>query len=131
MAEYQTKQRQKLLEYLAQHADETVSAEQIASSLDDSAISISAVYRNLAALEKAGKVRRITKSGSRKLFYRYTADRHCEEHIHLSCKKCGKMYHMDLETTDQLIAGIALKARFSIDRRDTVLIGVCDACQDQ
>ena len=118
-----------LLEYLSQHADETVSAKQIAAAIGDSAISISAVYRNLAALEKIGKIRRITKQGNRKVFYRFIGGEHCVDRIHLSCKKCGKMYYMDLETTNQLISGIARKSRFAVDKADTVLVGTCANCQ--
>lgn len=118
-----------LLEYLSRHADEPVSAEQIAAAIDDSAISISAVYRNLAALEKTDKIQRITKQGSRKVFYRYMGAEHCADRIHLSCKKCGKMYHMDMEATDQLISGVAEKNRFAIDKADTVLVGICADCQ--
>lgn len=118
-----------LLEYLSQHADETVSAKQIAAAIEDSAISISAVYRNLAALEKMGKIRRITKQGSRKVFYSFLGGEHCVDRIHLSCKKCGKMVHMDLEATDQLIAGIAKKSRFAVDKANTVLVGTCADCQ--
>lgn len=129
MADYQTKQREALLEYLSRHADEIVSAKQIAAAIDSSAISISAVYRNLAALEKIGKIQRITKPGSRKAFYRFIGGEHCVDRIHLSCKKCGKMYHMDLEATDQLLAGVARKNRFAVDRAETVLVGTCADCQ--
>lgn len=130
MTDYQTKQRQALLEYLSQHADETVSAKQIAAALDDSRISISAVYRNLAALENAGKVRRITRQGSREVFYRYINTEHCVDRIHLSCRKCGRMYHMGPEATDQLVAGIARMNRFVVEKDETVLVGICAACQN-
>lgn len=129
MAEYQTKQRQVLLDFLSQHADETVSAKQIVAALGEDTISISAVYRNLAALEETGKIRRVTKPGSRKVFFRLIGGEHCGERIHLSCKRCGKMYHMDSDSTERLIKGVSKKNQFAIDRSDTVLIGLCAACQ--
>lgn len=129
MAEYQTKQRQVLLDFLSQNADETVSAKQIAAALGDDKISMSAVYRNLAALEDAGKIRRVTKPGSRNVFFQLIGGEHCAERIHLSCKKCGRMYHMDSDSTERLIQGISKTNQFAIDRSDTVLIGLCAACQ--
>ena len=55
---YKTKQREALLDYLAQHADEDLSAQQIAGALAAQDISRSAVYRNLATLEQEGALRR-------------------------------------------------------------------------
>ena len=54
---YMTKQRKALLRYLSQHADETLSAKQIEAALSGEGISISAVYRNLAASTKAAAAR--------------------------------------------------------------------------
>ena len=54
MQAYMTQPRKRLLSYLHGHADETLSAGQIAQDLPE--ISVSAVYRNLSALEKDGAV---------------------------------------------------------------------------
>ena len=51
MAKYLTRQRKRLLEYLSEHTDEQMTARQIADALTADNISISAVYRNLSALE--------------------------------------------------------------------------------
>ena len=51
MARYLTRQRKQLLEYLSKHTDEQMTARQIADALTAESISISAVYRNLSALE--------------------------------------------------------------------------------
>ena len=128
MPKYQTKQRKTLLEYLARHADETLSGKQIADALQDDNISLSAVYRNLAELEEEGKVHRISKEGSRKVYFRYE-DADCKSHLHLSCRKCGKTYHLDAAETDCLISSVAQSSRFAVDTSDTVLYGVCADCQ--
>ena len=84
MPKYMTKQRKTLLDFLERHADEELSAKKIEAELSDSGVSISAVYRNLSDLEKEGKVRRISKSGSREVFYLYTDAHECRESLHLS-----------------------------------------------
>ena len=129
MSVYTTKQRTLLLDFLREHADETLSAEQIAKQLESESVSISAIYRNLSALESEGKLQRVTKGGSRRVYYRYKVADHCKEHIHLSCSKCGKTFHMDLPATNSLIDNVKKDSDFEIDRTETVLYGVCGSCK--
>jgi Fur family ferric uptake transcriptional regulator len=125
-----TKQRKILLQFLSEHADESLFAEQIALALKEEGISVSAIYRNLADLEKEGKVRRTSKDGSRKVFFQYIGGEECRACIHLSCKKCGKTYHMDMSEADILIHHVAKQEKFAVDRSQTVLYGICGDCQD-
>ena len=129
MAAYITKQRRILRTFLEDHPDESLSAADIAKALADQSISVSAVYRNLSALEQDGAVRRVSKTGSREVFYQYLAAEECRSHLHLSCKKCGKTFHMDAEETEDLVERIAALDKFALDRSETVLYGVCEACQ--
>ena len=130
MQRYSTKQRKALLDYFTAHKDETVTAKQIAESLKDSGISISAVYRNLALLESEGKVTKSSKGGSRNVFYRYTAADECRKHIHLSCSQCGKTYHMDILSTENLVNDVEKNSNFSVDRTASVLYGICGECRN-
>ena len=127
MQAYMTQPRKRLLTYLKDHRDETFSARQISDKLSE--VSVSAVYRNLSALEQDGAVRRVSKTGSREVFYQYLAAEECRSHLHLSCKKCGKTFHMDAEETEDLVERIAALDKFALDRSETVLYGVCEACQ--
>ena len=128
MQAYMTQPRKRLLSYLHKHADETLSAGQIAEELPE--ISVSAVYRNLSALERDGAVRKVAKAGSREVFYQYMNAEKCRDHLHLSCKKCGKTFHMDEEETAVLLDSIARIDGFSVDRGDTVLYGTCEDCRN-
>ncbi|MBR3077890.1 MAG: transcriptional repressor [Oscillospiraceae bacterium] len=127
MQAYMTQPRKRLLNYLHQHADETLTAGQIAQDLPE--ISVSAVYRNLSALEQDGAVRKVAKGGSREVFYQYLKAEECRDHLHLSCKKCGKTFHMDEAETEALLDAIAKLDGFTVDRTDTVLYGLCSGCQ--
>ncbi len=129
MPVYSTKQRKVLLGFLQSHADELFSADRIADELKSENISLSAIYRNLSALESEDKVQRVTKGGSRKVFYRFKAADECREHIHLSCSKCGRTYHMPLPATNTLIDDVKKNSGFEIDRTETVLYGVCGDCK--
>ncbi len=66
MAKYLTRQRKRLLTYLSEHTDEQMTARQIADALTADNISISAVYRNLSALEEEGLLKRSVREGTRR-----------------------------------------------------------------
>lgn len=126
---YQTKQRKKLLEYLEQHTDISLSAEQIYNDLADDGISISAIYRNLADLENEGKLRKLSQTGERNTCYQYIAAENCRECLHLSCKKCGKTYHLNEQLASTLTKGLASTENFEIDTANTVIFGICKKCE--
>ena len=128
MPAYATKQRKKLLSYLASHADEELTADRISRDLSGEGISVSAVYRNLATLEAEGQVQKVTKSGERRAFYRFSGSEECKKHIHLYCTGCGKTYHVDVPTTDLVADSIASSAGFEVDRSKTVISGICRSC---
>lgn len=129
MSKYMTKQREVLLGFLAEHPDESFSARQIAKELKDDKISVSAVYRNLSALEEDGKLRRVMQGTGREVFYQYADCDVCKECLHLSCKMCGKTYHMSTKGADMLMNNVAAQEKFFIDKVETVLYGVCEKCK--
>ena len=129
MAKYMTRQRRLLLSFLSEHADETLPTGRIVEALAGEEISASAIYRNLADLEREGTVRRSAKPGSQELCYRYTGAENCERHLHLSCLRCGKTVHMEETETDVLAQQLADSEGFVLNRADTVLYGICADCQ--
>lgn len=131
MPQYATRQRKALLTFLYAHPDESFSARQIADALAPEGVSLSAVYRNLSALEAQGMIRRTSKNGGHEVFYRFTQADACKAHLHLSCSRCGRTFHMDVPATDSLVEQVAESAGFQVDRSSTVLYGVCGACADE
>ena len=125
---YLTRQRKVLREYLSKHRDEQLSARQIAAELSGERISISAVYRNLSDLEKAGLVRRCVRENSNETYYQYIASDECRNNLHMSCRVCGKTVHLDEKDTAVLIDSALKKTGFKIDKSDTFLYGVCEKC---
>lgn len=130
MPKYMTKQRKLMIEYLSEHTDESISANQIAEALADK-ISKSAVYRNLADMELEGKLRRVAETNSREVIYQYADGEKCHDCLHLNCKKCGKSYHMNTEAADSLAESLSINENFIIDKERTVLYGICKNCQEK
>ncbi len=126
---YKTEQRKILQNFLANHPHEIFTAKEICEIIDNETVSVSAVYRNLSELEKAGLLRRLSVSGSRKAAYQYIGAASCKEQIHLTCKKCGKTVHMENDDTEVIISRALRHRNFIIDRAGTVLYGICEACQ--
>ena len=131
MPKYMTKQRKLLLDFLRAHPDEALSAGRIADAVQGQVtpISASAVYRNLAALEAEGKVRRLSRAGSREVFFQYMDAADCRNCLHLSCRKCGKTFHMHALGAAQLERDVARNDEFQIDRNETVIYGLCRDCR--
>lgn len=128
MSAYMTKQRKVLLTFFEEHPDEIFSAPQIAQYLEAQSISVSAVYRNLTALEDEGLLRRHVKSGTRQVHYQYVASARCKGRLHLACTCCEKLFHMSATHERQLTAQMSLLEGFHLNPDLTVLYGVCPNC---
>lgn len=126
MSKYMTRQRKALHTFLGAHADELLSAREIADALD---VSLSAVYRNLAALESEGVLRRGGVNGAREATYQYIGAAACRDCLHLSCTKCGRTFHMSAVGAERLQRDALRSDEFRIDRGETVLYGVCRECR--
>lgn len=125
---YSTEQRNILLSFLSKNPDKMFSVKQIESGLSGKGISKSAIYRNLAELETEEKIRRCSKAGSREMFYQFYDCQVCRSHIHLSCSKCGKIFHMEDENAQKLILELEQAEGFEINRGESTLIGICKEC---
>ena len=131
MTKYSTQQRKTLLFYLSKHPDELLSTQQIADALQKEKISLSAVYRNLSALESEGKVRRCSRTGTRELFYQYMDAEPCKGVLHMTCIRCGKTLHMTNENANLLMKQLKVQEQFQLDLMKTVLFGICKDCIDK
>ncbi len=128
MNEYSTKQRKILLDYFGKHTDECLSTTEIVCALSVCGVSESAVYRNLVALENAGKLRRMSKAGDRKTYYQYIDDEDCRDQIHLSCIRCGRTSHISPSASKRLAKDLKNDDDFIISNGETVIYGICKKC---
>ena len=129
MKVYHTEQRKSILDYLESRQDSCVTAGDIAAALSSS-VSKSAVYRNLADLEKEGKVVRVSLSGGRSAGYRYAASHACAGKIHISCVKCGRTEHVSPAAALRLERALAAEDGFLLNKGESHLYGVCKECRE-
>ena len=132
MSVYATRQRKALTDFLMRHADRAFSADEAAHTMREetpgTAPSRSTVYRLLTELAGDGVIRRFFEPGDRQATYQYVGDAHCEAHLHMRCARCGTLFHLSDELTARLRAAVWNADQFSIDNRETVLVGTCADC---
>ena len=129
---YMTSQRKRLLLFFDSHPDNAFSAQEIheyLSAVDREAISLSAVYRNLSALAKAGLVVRTIPQNSQEARYRYVNSRSCKGRIHMTCSWCGRTFHADQKVSTCFLAKVLEKDGFLINPSQVTVYGLCSKCR--
>ena len=126
-----TRNRQRLVEVL-EAAGRPLAIHEIVASRPG--LPQSSVYRNLAVLEQAGAVHRVTGADE---FARYElAEDLTGHHHHLVCVGCGDV--SDFTVPDRLeramqraIAGVRADRGFEPQAHRLDLVGLCGGCQDR
>lgn len=127
---YKTEQRARLLEFFEAHPHDTFCAKDICSALADSGISVSAIYRNLASMEKEGLLRCHAERDSRDRYYQFVDRVHCGDAIHLTCVECGSTFHLDPSVAKRMQSALEQSEGFCISKTLTVLYGTCKSCAE-
>lgn len=130
-AQYHTKQREAVLEYIRSQGGEHVTASQIALHFTHEAIPVgrTTVYRHLDKLTASGQLRRYTLDGKAGFCYQYAqAPDACREHFHLKCENCGELLHLQCDTLSETQRHIYETHTFQINTAKTVFYGTCDQC---
>ena len=127
MKTYHTHQRTSLLNFLKENSARAFTIEEIIASLSEP-ISQSTVYRLMQKLVEESLVHRTVKGNSRSFVYQYISDETCENHLHMKCTDCGKVYHLDSGVTSIIQNNIKSNTSFEIDSH-TVLLGKCGDCK--
>ncbi|MBP1588898.1 MAG: transcriptional repressor [Kiritimatiellae bacterium] len=129
MRTYRTRQRQALAEWLEGRVDRAFSAREAAEALAGAGVSLSAVYRNLAAMEKEGQLRRVGAGEGGEARYEFSDRERCGTHLHLSCGRCGRTFHVDERTSGAVCRAVAAAAGFEVDELGTSIQGICADCR--
>ena len=87
----------------------------------------STVYRLISQLVSEGTVRKISDAKTRHVSYQYIGSGHCAEHLHLKCKDCGSMLHLDKYTSHSFERAVMKSHGFALDE-GALLFGICGEC---
>ena len=129
---YATASRRKILEYLKNSNDHTVTAADVDEYLKkhDSEVNITTIYRYLDKLAKDGTVIKYVAEKGCQAAYQYVEQgKGCCDHLHLQCVKCGRIYHRDCAFMKEISEHIEKDHGFELQCRNSVLYGICKDCK--
>lgn len=124
---YNTEKKAEILELFSKGGGQAFSAEEICSAILNDGRGKSTVYRIISKLVDQGILRRISDGKTRHITYQYINTGGCSEHLHLKCNVCGKLIHLDEETSHTLGVSILKTEGFTIDE-GALLYGRCESC---
>ena len=131
---YNTKQKEKLLEYLIKNKNKHTNVQEISAflSAEGKSVGVATIYRQLDKLVEQGIVRKYAFDGKTCACYQYIEDEEqCRSHFHLKCLSCGKLIHLDCEHLSELTRHIEEEHGFEIDYSQTVFYGRCSDCSEE
>ena len=130
---YNTKQKEKLLDYLINNKDKHTNVQEISAylSADGSSVGTATIYRQLDKLVESGVVRKYNFDGKTGACYQYIDEHeHCNEHFHLKCTVCGKLIHLECDHLAGVNEHIRSHHGFIVDPSQTVFYGICAECAE-
>ena len=126
---YKTGKRARIIEFLSDNADMSYTIEEICAALTDEGHGKSTVYRLVSELVGEGIVTRISDGRTRHCTYQYVGGEHCHTHLHLKCKGCGRLMHLDDKVSASFEKAVELVGGFHIDD-GAFLFGTCRDCTE-
>ncbi len=125
---YQTRQRRDILAFFESAPHASYSARDVMAGLAGQCVSEATVFRTLTHLTEEGVLRRFMEDGRAVYQYCRRCGEDCRGHMHLKCKVCGDLVHLDCSFAEEILRHFATEHHFALDREETVLYGVCEAC---
>lgn len=130
-ANYNTKQRMAILNYIASIGGSHITAAQICKQFENGEFPIgrATVYRCLDKLTAEGSIRRYTTDGISGACYQYIGNSDgCHNHLHLKCEACGEIQHLECGMLDEIQRHVLEEHTFEVNALKTVLYGTCQKC---
>jgi Fur family ferric uptake transcriptional regulator len=131
--EYHSKYKSWILDYLKTYKDSRFCATDIHKAMDKDSMgaNLATVYRNLDRLVEEKSLNRFKISNEEENYYQYLVpEMGCTSHLHLICRKCGKVIHLNCDFMKKISSHIKADHGFALDCKDSVLVGLCKQCKD-
>ena len=129
--EYSTQCKNDIMEYLQSHADQRFRAADIVEYLNQKGriTNQATVYRNLSRMTESGLLIKSKNATDECCYYQYADEtHHCAEHLHIQCRECGKVIHLDGAFMGKFYKYIQSEYEFALDCKNSIIVGLCRAC---
>jgi Fe2+ or Zn2+ uptake regulation protein len=111
------------------HGGHAATASQLLERLQEThSVHKTTVYRNLAALEEAGLVRRLP-SGGRSFIYELSCPHRLPVHPHFTCRSCGEVVCLDPVDLSSAWETAAHGHEITVEEVQLTLSGLCADCR--
>lgn len=129
-ASYRTKQKELVRACLQAHADAFLSVDDVCALLetDGAHIGRTTVYRALERAAATGEASKVAGVEGKAAHYRAHGVEEATDAGQLSCLECGRVIPLDCTMLQEFAQHVENHHGFAIDRRRTVLYGLCAAC---
>lgn len=126
---YNTGKKKQITDFLSENAHTAFTLEEISETVAPDGKGKSTVYRIVSELVEAAVVKRISDGKTRHCSYQYIGSGECKSHLHLKCRDCGKLIHLDRSTSENLTAALRKNGGFTLEY-GCMLFGKCDRCEE-
>ena len=129
---YATANRKKILEFLKENQNRTVTVSDIDSYLKecDREVNLTTIYRYLDKLEKEGTILKyVAEKGSQAAYQYVESEHHCDEHLHLQCVKCGQVIHLECHFMNEILEHMEKEHGFVMQCKNSIVYGTCKECR--
>ena len=130
--EYNSRYKTWIRTFFSTHQNRRFNASAIQKVMKDAGfhINLVTVYRNLDRLVDEQVLSRQKTPEESENYYQYlNPELSCGQHLHLICKKCGRIIHLNCDFMEIFRSHLAASHGFSIDCRESMLVGLCDQCR--
>lgn len=129
--EYNTNISKVIEEYIDMQTDISFSAADVYSYMQENGISVNlaTVYRNLDKLtDRKILIKFKAVNSDNYLYHTAKSDCNCHRHLHIRCRKCGKIVHLDNNLMNEMIARLNEQYHFVLECENSSLCGLCEEC---
>lgn len=123
---YNTEKRNLLIEFFKANSQNSYTVEELCCHVLPDGRAKSTVYRIVSRLCEEGLLEKVLDSNTGLISYQYM-DGSCHRHLHLKCKDCGSLIHLDEKISHLLFEELYENHGFSLDG-GAMLFGKCRLC---
>ena len=129
---YHTKTTDLISQFIHKKQETGFTAGELADYLRENNVNVNktTVYRNLDKMTEKGQLIKHKSMISEGFVYQSNdEEKHCAEHIHFQCCRCGSVLHLSDEKTSEYLKSISTALGLEIDLGLSSLNGLCSKCR--
>ena len=131
---YHTKTSDLISQFIHEKQEVGFTAGELSAFLKENNVNVNktTVYRNLDKMTESGQLIKHKSMISDGFVYQLTdEEKHCTEHIHFQCCKCGSVLHLSDSKTSEYLKSISAALGLEIDLGLSSLNGICAKCKEK